>query len=266
MTKKNPAYAWWGDYPIAAGAAQRWRIGNLELGIEHQPAEWVIRYRYLETEPGDETTWETDTKPIEDDPEFKTQRHILDGDSEEIQLRPALADRPVVSRPRNTLIVHPDKEAVIYIGSPIWLQVHAAGQRLLELPIQRPSDTWFGANTRSGELCYATRTSARQILADLPPRPHRAITRLTVENRSHDALTLEKISLPVPVLSVYADPEGHLWTPALTLTRRHDEKDVAINIDTTPSAGDGVEVQLLTEPRNANIRGALVSAVEALFG
>lgn len=266
MPKKRRMSTWWGDYQIPAGAKQRWRIGSLELEIEHQPAEWVVRHRHLEMEAEDETTWETDTTALTEGPELKIQRHILGSDGPDIQLLPALADRPVVSRPRNTLIVHPDKEVVVYIGSPIWLQVRTVGQLLLELPIQRPSDTWFGANTRSGELCYATRTSARQVLADLPPRPHRAITRLTVENRSRDALTLEKISLPVPVLSLYADREGHLWTPALTLTHRQDEKNVAITIDDTTSGGTGKQAQLIFEPRSSNVRGALVRAVEALFG
>ena len=52
---------------------------------------------------------------------------------------------------------------MIYVSTPLWVRVdvHDPPQFLQEIPVIRPSDTWFGPSTREGELGYAGRTHGR---------------------------------------------------------------------------------------------------------
>jgi hypothetical protein len=67
---------------------------------------------------------------------------------------------------------------------------------IFDQPTHRPSDTWFGPTTMTGELCYAIRTSVRLNLENLPARPGRAISVVQVKNQSRTDLKVEKPRVP----------------------------------------------------------------------
>jgi hypothetical protein len=154
-------------------------------------------------------------------PESMDERFVHAGESNQVTLLPMLADRPVVIRPRQPVFLLSGQTITLYLSTPVWLKIMVGDPPVLlkELPLMRLSDTWFGPNTREGELCYAGRTQARHDPKELPDRPHRAITPLTIQNKAASPLPLEKISLPVPMLALYGDDAGKLWTQAVTLTR-----------------------------------------------
>lgn len=136
---------------------------------------------------------------------------------------------------------------------------------LKTLPAQRLSDTWFGPNTREGELCYSGRTHARHDPSDLPDRPHRAITPLTIHNRAASPLPIEKISLPVPWLALYGDQAGRLWTQAVTLSRDSETDLASVRIDSREQA-EGKALTRLAEPRQAAQRNNMIRAFSAWLG
>ena len=70
---------------------------------------------------------------------------------------------------RSTIL--PRQKLTIYVGSPLWVGL-LADDPLGELPLQPPKLTWWGTNTREGEVCYASRTQGR-----LRRRGGRAATR-----------------------------------------------------------------------------------------
>src|SRR5439155_1571474 len=88
----------------------------------------------------------------------------------------------------------------------------------------RLSDTWYGPNTREGELCYSSKTFCRTHLADLPLRPHRVLTPVSIQNNAKDPLLLEQLSLPLPYLSTYVDENGSLWTEEITVVNEPHHK------------------------------------------
>jgi hypothetical protein len=56
-----------------------------------------------------------------------------------------------------------------------------------------------------GDLCYAKNTDAKVDLALLEKRPHRAITAVIIENEQEQTLTIDRMNIPVPYLTLYSD-------------------------------------------------------------
>ncbi|WP_018937546.1 MULTISPECIES: hypothetical protein [unclassified Thioalkalivibrio] len=256
--------AWWGRRALASGQHGRWSIGPLDLWLLHGEQEWQM---VLERprDPADATLAIdvpcADAFPADANDLLRFAGSPADSVPE---LRVALADRPMVSRPQNPFYVPARGQVTLYLSSPAWVQLHLGEAMVQEFPVYTPSDTWFGPNTVNGELCYATRTQARLDLADVPMRPHRVITPLTIENKASDALFLERVNLPVPRLPVFADEHHRLWTPAVRMEREEDRDMADMKIDSGPPGVAG-GAQRIAEPRQAGGRHLMVRAFTALF-
>lgn len=153
-----------------------------------------------------------------------------------VELAPRTADRPVVSRPDAPFLVPAGEAVVLYVSTPLWVSIHSgpSDQALIDFPILRPSDIWFGPPTAHGELCYAGRTYCRLRLDEVPPLPHRALTAVRIRNRAKDALALERLKLPVESLGLFVDDEERIWTHDVNLERDADGDFAAVRIDDQP--------------------------------
>lgn len=177
---------------------------------------------------------------------------------------PRLADRAVVSRPFVSTGLLPRESTTLMVSTPLWAEVRVGDRMLIQLPTSRLSDTWFGADTRSGELCYATQTRARLNLGAVDKRAaFRAITAVTVINRGDDNLSLDRINVPVPHLTLFCDGR-RFWTSPLTITRERDLTTAKITIEGKPPQTDGA-VERIAEPRTPVRGGVLNKAIDLLF-
>ncbi len=254
----------WKVPQVNSGQQLECRIGTLELTIAHGVGEWMLFSRSIAEEEADAQVRFDLGEGV---PEAVQERFVQVGESGRVILAPLLADRPIVVRPRQPVFLLSGQTTTLYLSTPIWLQILVGDPAVLlkELPVIVPSDTWFGPSTREGELCYAGRTQARHDPAELPDRPHRAITPLTIHNKASTPLPLEKVSLPVPMLALYADQDGRLWTQKLTLTR-HEQGDLAsIQIESSKTDGDS-SLTRLAEPRIDSERSGMTRAFNLLFG
>lgn len=258
MTRQD----WWGTYELADGEIASWRLGSLELKIRRGARELQVGWQ-RGAEELDGWSFEpgmADALAAED-----LERFLFAGEAGSVRLRPALADRSVVSSPRMPLHILPGEEATLYVGTPLWVRIESkphAGS-LLELPIRRPSDTWFGPSTREGELCYASRTYARLDRENLPRAWRHAITPLLVRNRADEALHLHKIQLPVPLLSLYQGEDG-LWTERLALVRTEEGETAEVDVRRGPPA-EARGAERLTAPRAEHRKGLLIHAFGRLL-
>jgi hypothetical protein len=107
-----------------------------------------------------------------------------------------------------------NEHVTIYVSSPIWIKIEVGSRKtfLEEIPTMVLSDTWYGPNTREGELCYASPTFCRSDISEFKFRAHRVITPIVIFNSAKTPLLFERISIPLPFLSIYADVNGFLWT------------------------------------------------------
>lgn len=273
---------WWGTFSLEQYTGGRWHVGPSTIWLYRSSHDWrVVHHPSTDPVTADPMARRSDvTMPLDDDEmlgvlssestDLVTHRYSVRDTGEPIVLHPALADRPVVARPEHPLSVLPDESVTLYLSTPLWVRVELSEseRQLAELPSHRMSDTWLGPTTRTGELCYATRTVGRLRLDRIPVRLHRALTPLQIQNRASEALSLERVQLPAPHLALYRTPEDVLWTEAVTMIRREGETgaDVQITEGAPPDADRASRVQ---EPRETSKQGLITStfsAFGALFG
>ncbi|OOG28097.1 hypothetical protein B1C78_01910 [Thioalkalivibrio denitrificans] len=257
---------WWSSRDVETGKGICWSLGPLTLSLfrnEDAWHMWMSRQEVDDSRPTVARVEPLDAMPADTDAE----RFVYGKAPGRVRLRPLLADRPVVVRARQPVFVPPGERTTLYLSTPVWLSIDLGdpARALKEVPVLRLSDTWFGPSTREGELCYAARTHARSHLDEVPRRPHRAVTPVQVRNEANTLLPIEKISVPVPLLSVYGDPETGLWTEEVHLTRSADSDLAALRIvPGKPSYAPRAE--RLSPPRAEPGRGGLVRAFSDLFG
>ena len=273
---------WWGTVSLNEGSGGRWDVGPSTLWLYRSANEWRLFCR-LPSDPAAVDPMLNRSQrivplPAPDlaelleatDDRLQVSRYSFRRTEAPISLQPALADRPVVSRPEHPLFVPPEESVTLYLSTPLWVRIELAEseRRLQDVPSFRMSDTWFGASTVEGELCYATRTAGRLRLDNLPRRYHRAVTPLRIKNMATDALALERVQLPVQHLALYTTPSNQLWTQAVTMTRSEGREGAGVQIRGGPPA-DAKGAKRIQEPREASKKGLFMStfsAVGTLFG
>jgi hypothetical protein len=254
--------AWWRPHRVPSGRTLTLRLGPLTLSAHRSGGEWLLSTEEIdEAEARPDATLEmSDARPQE------YVRYVCRDPQDRIAFRPMLADRPMVVRPLQAVYVLPGEETIFYISTPVWVGV-VVGEKealLCEMPVSRPSDTWFGPSTLTGEICYAARTQARNVLAEVPLRAYRVVTALRVENRADTPLPVEKLSLPVPLLSTWGRSDGSLWSDTVHLQRVTDSDMAAVRVEpgAPAHASDAV---LLAKPRAQASKGNLIRAFSGFF-
>ncbi|MDZ7671161.1 MAG: hypothetical protein U5Q16_17720 [Gammaproteobacteria bacterium] len=257
--------AWWLPTRVSPGHTLDCRLGPLRLQIHRAPGEWQVA-TFADAESVEAGHAElVKLEGAIDAEDF--QRYMFSREDEGLRLVPVLLDRPVVIRPRQPVFLPSGEETTLYMSSPVMVRVEVGEPpvTLCEIPTVRLSDSWFGSSTREGELCYAGRTHARQHADEVPRRSYRAITAARIRNEASTPLLLERVSLPIPALSVYGTAEGQLWTESVALVRGSNSELAALHIDDAPPDHAGA-AERLCPPRHPQSRGTLVRAFSALFG
>lgn len=261
MAEEAVANEWWGRWEIEEGESGCWKIGPLTLWIARRRGEWRVTYSEGSDHLEDRLEISLPDDAELDIKDATVHRFAVKGSEGVVELRPRLADRPIVVRPEMPFHLLADEEVKLYMSTAVWVEVKVdnPGRVLLEIPTFRPSDTWFGATTRSGELCYASRTSAHLLLENLPRHMARAITRIRVRNLGPDSLRLERIKLPVLALSLYADQKSSLWTDAVTVRRAKDGQMAHVQLDRVTNVT--VDVKPVSEARSPHVDNVFERAI-----
>lgn len=269
---------WWGDFDLLQGQARSWTIGQRSIVIERKASEWNSwniespneEWEALVCDGADAQQWhEQIGETLDTQSSFKAKtliRHLQQHTTGQLYIAPALADRSMVVRLSSPMRLLAGEKTRIYVSTPLWFQAFAMPGNLmmLDIPFWRPSDSWFGANTRDGEFCYAKYTEARLQLDMLAPRVHRAITPIEVNNKRDAPLDIERLNIPVPLLSLYGDSHNQLWTQLLTVTR-DEGNDLAELLLAKQAPEEAIEAALVAEPRIKVEKHAFTKALSSLF-
>lgn len=264
---QQDATHWWGEINLKENMTALWELGPLHLAVQRLPKEWRLIYEHVELPSGEDDRWTHRIASGTDLFEYReTERYVFQGTDDTLRIMPALADRSVVTRPIVPFTVLAGEEAAIFVSTPLWVHVQVGRQpRTLQfIPIQRPSDTWFGASTLEGELCYASRTYGRLNLSEIPLLPHRAVTRVLIQNHADSVLLVERLNLPVPYLSLFVAQGGRLWTEAVTMIRARDSSQADLQIQKSPPA-EAAEALLVASPRKEGGGILSIRAFGAIF-
>ena len=240
-------------------------LGGLTLVIRHEPQEWSIAYDWQQDHDDEEPTCMLGNNQDFTELDKNIHRYAYSEKTNTLQLRPKLADRSVVARPRVPFNLLAKQQANLYVSTPLWLEIVIGDNVVLkEIPVFRLSDTWFGANTIEGEVAYATRTHARLRLNEVSFNQYRAITPLVLINDTDDSILLERISLPVPLLHLFSDQHKNLWTSPLSIVRESNN-GTSIKIESSCPAEISQATELAS-PRQNIERNAFTKTLHVLFG
>lgn len=250
MADKRP---WWGEYHFETDSTRSWQLAGLDLRITRHTAEWHLEsYRHPDQHE-DLHDWQEQLGSIPLAETARLHRHLFTSTSDSLHLLPRLADRPVVIKPIDPLYIPAGQHATLFVSTPLWLSVWAGHhpEPLLDLPVVRPSDTWFGITPVRGQVCYATKVFCRTELSQLPIRPFRAVTPVSIDNAGPDTMPIERLCMPMPLLELYSATDGRLWTPGLRVERQPNTRIPRVRVDNHlhPAAGN---VKRLGSARHAD--------------
>ena len=258
---------WWGEFTFKPHTMGCWQVGPLQLWAQCLEGEWRIAWRSGEElmQPVAEVTLNLAPAPLQAG--MNVSRFSFREPVKPLRLVPALADRPVVVKPDIPFFIPAGEAITLFVSTPIWVRVFIGNgaEPLLEIPTLRPSDTWFGPNTRTGELCYASRTLAHTRVEEIMPRPHRAITPVRIRNDAGSALAVERLSVPVPLLILGANERGQLWTQSLTLERRARSDNASLQLGDMTLPGNAI-LQPISGPRQVEDERTVLRALSRFFG
>lgn len=243
-----------------------WSIGDRKIIIKRLASEWNTWNIESAQENTHKLVCKTNSLQEVPDHEFMG-RHLQTPTSSKIKVLPALADRPIVARPIVPLTLLSGQNVRIYVSTPLWFRANTEPYtaNLLDIPFWRPSDSWFGASTMEGELCYAKYTDARLRLELLEQRPQRAITPVFIHNEQKEAIIIERLSVPVPLLNLYQDNNHNLWTNTLNVTRKEGSGMVELLLEKEPPP-EIKNASLVSLPRIISDRNTLIKTISNLFG
>lgn len=250
-------FAWGEVATLDVGTLASWQLGPLRLWARRDPREWTLSYVRDQASLDTTTTVEIPSR-TEPEGDLTVRRFGFGSSPAEIRLEPAMANRPVVVTPEEPFLLPPQESTTLYVSIPVWVRV-AVGVPpvgLVEEPSYRPSDTWFGESTRSGVLCYATRTRATIELDELPVCAHRARSVVRIRNLAATVLEVEKVKLPAPNMALYVTAGGHLWTEVVSFTREQDGIVASVVLEAGPPSAAG-RAELVAPPRLKLGRGFL---------
>lgn len=259
--KPQPELApWWHPHTLRAGETWHYVVGPLSFYVQRNDQEWDIAW---ERDKEQDELAHCAHAAISQLPEHLTNtRYVFSQMQTAFALKPELLDRPLVVKTRQPVRLAPAQEATFYISSPVTVGLYLTDPELCleRVPSLQLSDTWFGPNTRDGELCFAARTHARNRRDELPLRPHRAVTPVTIKNQSMEFMTIDKLSIPLPYLNLYGGDDGSLWTNAIELKHTADNALAALEPGPAPRG-----LELITPAREAMQRSGLVRAFTSFF-
>lgn len=231
-------------------------VGDLSLSILRLKHEWLLNYHWDKIENGGLFS----CRFRDDWPEHFTspERVVMETMSCEVNFLPMLADRPIVVRPFSPLIIPGNNTITLHVSTPVWLSVRFSDSMIKEFATQQLSDTWMGALTQQGELCYGSHTHARLDKDLLFKRPYRVLTPVTLHNKSDDNCTIERLSIPCPYLSIFQSQGQYITEPLYIVMEQKMRRGI---VEIGKVTGD----PCITKPRKKADRGILVSAWENLI-
>ncbi len=236
---------WWGDYHFNLGQARTWRFGTLLVRITRGLQEWQLEYYRPRVQDEDEQSWQVIDNATDLGTSTVLERYFFQHTGEYFWLLPRLAHLPVVVRPHYPIYFAAGEHGTLYLSTPLWIAgYHDPGKPpLFDIPVVRPKDTWFGPDTRHGEVCFATPVVGRTELSHLLPRAFRAVTPVHVHNQSNGRLPLLRMNLPVPALPLFYQTDTfRLWTSPIDVVQDSVNHAPRIRIDShAPGAAGSVD-------------------------
>ena len=199
----------WSKILIEQGSTYYWKLGFKEIYLQKRNKEWLFSLQDLQETAKDLICGEQASPPV--NAEWLT--FIGDTGNTVLSL-PAFPDRPIVVKPKTALKVLPEKEVLLFIEVPLYIQFYSETNKsenlIFECSSQELSSTWFG-EFDDGTLAYSLPLDISTAFEKHKHAGHNIICPVRLINDSSMTLDVQRFLLNGEYLTIYKDKK-ELWS------------------------------------------------------
>ena len=199
----------WSKILIEQGSTYYWKLGFKEIYLQKRNKEWLFSLQDLQETAKDLICGEQASPPV--NAEWLT--FIGDTGNTVLSL-PAFPDRPIVVKPKTALKVLPEKEVLLFIEVPLYIQFYSETNKsenlIFECSSQELSSTWFG-EFDDGTLAYSLPLDISTAFEKHKHASHNIICPVRLINDSSMTLDVQRFLLSGEYLTIYKDKK-ELWS------------------------------------------------------
>ena len=246
-------HSFWKKYIFKVNQTLVFKAGTAEVLVMRIPSGWLVKRTTSELAV-ENLVVETAADLLDD----QDVLHFYSGNSGELILVPALPDKAVVFRNNKNIKVSAGESTRLFFTIPLTMQFYfdeiKDENRLIEVPMRRLSDTWFG-EMDNGEPAYSIGSMYYKSLGEADARVWEAIASVEIINNTFGVLDLQRLILRVEEFNLYRKGDQVL-TNHVTIEFKGQEQVESVNLSTR---GDihGDKFELVANKRLSDSRKLL---------
>jgi hypothetical protein len=219
----------WGTYRFKTGQTLKFKAGYAIVWVRHTSNGWQVKKQLTEIVP-EGLLVEEDDELIDD----SNVLHFYSSHSDTLFLTPSLPDKAVVFRNNKNIKIGAGEQAPLFFKIPLSMQFFAGeiteGNLLLEISMQRLSDTWFG-EIDNGEPAYSIGSNYDKSLVETHATLWQAIAPVDIINSTSGILDLQRLILRVEDFNLYRK-SNLILTSHATIEFKGQEQAGNVNLTT----------------------------------
>ena len=243
----------WNKYEFSEGQILLFKAGYAELFVKHISNGWLIKSRVT-----DEPCAELNVEEVDSIEEDSDVFHFQTGKSHLLHVVPALPNKAVVFRNNKNIKVSAGQLASMFFRIPLTIQFYVQEvkeeNRMLEIPVQRLSDTWFG-EADNGEPAFSIGSNYDKTFSEVQPSSWEAVAPVEIVNNTASLLDLQRLILRVEDFSLFLK-NGQLLTNHISIDFKGQEHAGSVNLTTRREIHGQKPVQL-SKPRSNESKNLL---------
>lgn len=243
----------WNKYEFSVGQTMLFRAGYAEIFVKHIANGWLVKNVEV-NEPAEELSV-AEVEAFADDQDVF---HFQTGKSHQLHVVPAFPNKSVVFRNTKNIRISAGQTTNLFFRIPLNIQFYFQEikdeNRLLDMPLQRLSDTWFG-DTDNGEPAFSIGSGYDKTFEAIQLNSWEAIVPAEIINNTLGVLDLQRLILRVDDFSVYLRHQ-RLLSNHVAIEFKGIETAGSVNL-TTRRDLHGQKPLQIGRPRSSEMRNLL---------
>jgi hypothetical protein len=243
----------WKTYQFAVNQTRLFRAGYSEIVVKHIQNGWLVKSEVVGL-PSDGLLVEEVDGLVDDTDVLQ----FYTGNSDRLVVMPALPNKAVVFRNNKNIKISAGESVRLFFRIPLTMQFYFQEvkdeNRLIEIPLERLSDTWFG-EMDNGEPAYSIGSNYDNLLADVRANAWEAIASVEIINNTSGVLDLQRLILRVEEFSLFRKGD-QILTNHITIEFKGQDQAESVSLSTRDDT-QGKHVVLLARSRLSDTKRLL---------
>ncbi len=237
--------SFWNKYTFAVNQTLTFWAGFTEIGVKRVPNGWLVKSQ--------STAQPTDNLMVAGTMDLTDEQdvfHFYTGISNNLLIVPALPDKPVVFRNNKNLKISAGESANLFFRIPLSIQLYFEEikdeNRLVEIPLKRLSDTWFG-EIDNGEPAYSIGNTYYNSLSEIDLKYWEAVIPVEIINNTSGTLDLQRLILRVEDFNLYRN-DNYILSNYVNIEFKGQEQVESVSLSTSDNI-HGDKFQIIANKR-----------------